>query len=437
MWRFIVLLFAIIPASTNAFLLNLEEAKEIALKNNPEFLAEKEAVNAAISTANQSKFNLLPQASLSGSYNKNEETELTSGDGESRSFGFQVTQPIFNGGKNWLNMSMKNLQSDIQGIDYYSKKLEVLRETESRYFQVLESKKLLEISEDNDKIANRNLETAEIRYKSGSLSRADYLKMRAEKASREVELIQAKSSLKNSRNSFSSYLQISRNFILESIPIERYNDYLNSLKDFTPEKVDEISDKIISIGIERSPEIKKMELNLKLQEKSVTMAKGDFLPSVNLSYSENWRSSEMEEDYISDGWRIGVSASVPIFPVVDNVYSLNREKYSLKEMQYLYNATKNDVELTLESFVEDIVSSAKAVYSSEIGLEYAKETFRQSEVRFKNNVITATELLDTQVLLNTSSKQYYTSFYDFLRARTSLMKQLGIEDEDSLWVLLK
>jgi hypothetical protein len=46
-------------------------------------------------------------------------------------------------------------------------------------------------------------------------------------------------------------------------------------------------------------------------------------------------------------------------------------------------------------------------------------------------------MTDAEVLLTTSENQYTTAFYNFLRAKSSLMQQMGIQNENKFWSLIE
>ncbi len=75
------------------------------------------------------------------------------------------------------------------------------------------------------------------------------------------------------------------------------------------------------------------------------------------------------------------------------------------------------------------------VYSAKIALDFAEETYEQMFVRYENNIISSQDLLDVEILLTSSRNQYINSYYDFLRAKSSLLNQMGEKNENKLFKL--
>ncbi len=442
---FLIMIIFLLSVMLNAEELHLtvEKVKEIALMNNPELLAEEQARNAAHAEAMESNFNLLPKVNLTGSYTLYDPQRTISSTStmetmevkDSKSYGISVSQPIFNGGKNYLGSRIKSEQAKNADASYSKERLFTLADAEAKFFAVLESSELLDIAQKDLAASNEHLRTAEMRYKLGTLSKADYIKMQAERATKEVALIQTDNLYEISRIELANFLRIPSDYTTEELSLEAYEAYLNNLKNISLEGIDKLVDEIISIGIEQNPHLKMASLSKSVNKKLLQIAAGEFLPSINLSYNKAWDKSNIEDEFSSQG-NLMLSVSMPIFPIVDNNANLSKARYDLKQSEYSYYSIESEIKLALESSLLNLISSAKSVYSSKIALEYAEETFKQMEERFKNNVVTATDLLDAEVLLTTSRNQYTTSFYDFLRAKSSLLQQMGVEAENILWSLI-
>ncbi|NQT65840.1 MAG: TolC family protein, partial [FCB group bacterium] len=101
----------LLSMSLTAQSLSLDEAKKLALKNNPDLLSQQQATKASKNSLWQAYLNLIPSASLTGNYTKYDEPRMMLGleaAEESKSYGYTIDQPVFNGGKLWLGARMSN-----------------------------------------------------------------------------------------------------------------------------------------------------------------------------------------------------------------------------------------------------------------------------------------------------------------------------------------
>lgn len=420
--------------------LTLNSAKGLALKNNPDLLAQQEATKASNNTLMKSYLSLIPSANISAGYNLYDDaielTDTLSYDSDKR-YGFSISQPIFNGGKIWLGSRIANDSYKISQQTLSSTTLSTIADVESKYFTVLENKALLEIADKDLEASSTNVETAKIRYETGSLSKAEYLQVQAENASKDVILIQRENMYRTSLLDLANFLQLDEISKLEDISMDSYSFNLEILKKANLSELNKITENFVNRGNENNPNLKISDLSVATSEKSRLMAGGNFLPTVNLSYSKNWTKKEYEDDFNEGNGTLGINFSMPIFPLADNGFELAKANHNLKKTKYNNESAKDGIELNIKSSVLNLISAAKTVKSAELAKEFSAETYDQMQERFKSGLITANDLLSAEVTFTTAQNQYTTSFYDYLRAKSALMQLIGTSDDELFSSLLK
>ncbi|MCK4695692.1 MAG: TolC family protein, partial [Candidatus Cloacimonetes bacterium] len=234
----------------NAEVLTLDKAREIALKNNPELLAEEHAKKSAKYDFWKSTLGLIPSASLNGTYTEYK-PGFSMGSGptaeESRSYGYTISQPLFNGGKIWLGSRIQHDAAKIANASYLNKKLETIANVESKFLSVLENKDLLKTAQKDLRSSEIQLEIAQMRFETGTLSKADYLQLQSQKASKEVSLIQMETIYLISRIDLANFLQISPDYTVEKLSPDSYETFLNNIQSLNQEQVNELILNIVDI----------------------------------------------------------------------------------------------------------------------------------------------------------------------------------------------
>lgn len=409
-----------------AEILTLESAREIALQDNPALLSAERKFKAADWSKWQSFSSLLPAASITGAYTEYDPALM--GAEDSRSYGYTITQPLFNGGAIWLGYRIKRDQAKIESANYDNQRLKTIADLETKYYSVLENQNLLAIAEKDLLASELHLDIARARYEAGTLSRADYLQMQSQKASKEVNLLQMENLVKISRLDLANFLQIDTDFDLEQIDPGTSVKQLQIFQELSTDKIKSLTSRIIEFGLEQNPTLKIAEASRAIAGKSLWMAGGNMLPSLNLSYSKTWTKNDFDEEY-EDSGRLMLTASLPVFPLLDKSANIAKAHHENKRALYDQNAALDGIELALESSFLTLVTAAKTVEAARLTLEYARETFEQVEERYRNNIVSTSDLLDVEILLTSSENQYITSFYKFLKARSELLLQMGTEDE--------
>jgi outer membrane protein TolC len=427
------LILVIIVLPSISYSLSLSEARQLALQNNPYLLAQEQATKSTKAGYWKSLLGLIPSASLNGNYTIYDEAAQVGMNTveEYRSYGFTVNQPLFNGGSIWLGSRLSSDAYKISRENLKSTRLSTLADVESKYFTVLENKALLEVTRKSLKSSETNLEIAEIKYESGNLSRADLLNLQSEKASKEVSLLQIENLYLISLIDLTNFLQLPEINTLEEIDMTEQQYVLGYLQAIDSAQIDQLLSTLIKAGMEHSPALKISDLAVKSTQKSLLMAAGKFLPSLNLQYSRNWLKYDFEDDY-NDSGQLGLFVSLPIFPIFDNGLEVAQANFQLKQSRYEYIAAEDNIELGLKSTVLNLVTAAKTVQSSQLAREYAEETYLQMQERFSSGLISSNELLAAEIMYTSAQNQYVTSIYDYLRARSGLKLQIGIEDENIL-----
>ncbi len=430
------------------FALTLQEARDLAMENNPELKAEYHAMKSSQWDYRKSFLSLFPSASLSGSYLRyDDEQSMNMGTNqqtgqpmtyeydEAKSYSVTVTQPIFNGGKIWLGSRINRDAAKIGESAYESKRLSVLRETESKFYTVLENQELVEIAAKSLESARQNLERAEVRYETGTLSRADILNMQSELASKELQFIQMENVLSLSRIDLANYLQLDKVDTVEPIDFEVYQAEMEEVQGVLSGNFETIIDRVIEKGLAENKSIEMAKRQVSMSEKSLLMSEGNFLPSINLQYQKQWQALE-DEDFEGKG-QIMLTASVPIFPLIDNGSGVLAARHNNRNAEYTYRSTEDGIKTALRSGIYNLVTAAKSVRASKLALEFAEETYQQMQERFRSELITTSDLLDSEVMLTSARSNYATSLYNYLRYRSSLLVLMGTDDEAELMNILK
>ena len=430
-----LLLFSV---SLYALDLTLELAKELALKNYPGYLSQIEALKSAQSGRWNAYSSLLPSASLNVSqtrYNPDQTVGFNKVD-KLNTYGFSVTQPIFNGGKIWLGARMQEDAVKISKENLRMTKLGTLAGVEAQYFSVLQNQQLMNIAELDLESSKTNLEIAEAKYDSGLLSKGDYLQIQAEKTNKLVSVLQMKNLYQTSKMSLLNYLQIGSIGTIEPVDSTTYSDLLQRLQNLSLAEIDSISNSFVQYGMEHSPAIAMSNIVINTSKKSLVMAGGNFLPSVNLSYSKNWIKYDFMSDY-DNSESVTISASLPIFPIVDNVTSYTQAHHDLKKSQYDYKYTEDGVVTGIKGQFLSLVSYANSIIASKASQAQAGETYAQMQEYFAQGMISANELNSAQTLYLSTQNQYVQSLYDFLGAKSALLQQLGTEENIIIEIIEK
>ena len=432
-------LIIVLMLSLGIFLnaITLDETIKLALENNLDLKAQGQALKSAKADKYGSYLSLIPSASLGMNYGEYD-AELD-GDNYSNQISLTVSQPLFNGGKIFLGAMINKDVTNIEQENYRSKQLEIIANAESKYFFVLECEDLLEIAKLNLTTAENNLAITQVKVQAGTISKAELLQLQSEQASKEVDAIQAENRLQNSYQDLMNYIQIFKLGKLEKIELNQHQELIDILKELKRKQTEDLIAKVAKVAKKQNPNIKISHISKSTSQKNVWMAAGNFLPSVNLSYSKSWDDSDIPmraSDYTQSDY-IGLNVSVPIFPIANNGLNLAKANYNLRKAEYNSQSAENMILLGIQNSLYTLIANAKMIDSARMAYEYAQVTNEQMQERYKNGLISTNDLLSAALLLNSSRTQYTSAKYNFLKAKTSLLQQLGTDDRNYLNKLIR
>ena len=413
--------------------LTLEGAKEIALENNAQYLSAKHTYQSEKWNEVNAFTSLLPSGTFSASQSQ-EKPGLLPPETNTRMYGYNLTQPVFLGGKAWLGYKMARDAKQIARNTLAEKKLEIIYLTEENFFDFAEAKEYSVIAEGQLESANKNLQKAEVRFEIGTISSTDYLKIKADTASKETELIQAETRYNLSSRGLRSFLGLQDNPQTETTDLSEYKTISDKLANFDTAGTQAFVQEAVQLASTNNFTLKTMNETKAIADKNVLMSLGNFLPSVTLSYSNNWIKlwdetlTHSDVDY-KDSQTLGLSASIPIFPIADNFANYKKVRYQQRKTDEDVKEAENNINLAVESAVMNLISSGKQSHATKLTLEYTTELQSQISEKFNSGLVSADELLDSEIMLKGAKISDVQSKYAFIMAKSKLMQLLGEEDE--------
>ncbi len=326
-----------------------------------------------------------------------------------------ATQPLYTGGRLLADYKYARL-----GVDYSQIQLEVDRqdlilEVHEAYYQMVQSKKLLEVAEESVRAleALRN-QTSEF-YKAGVVPKVDVL-------STEGQLAQARIQRTQSDTDIQKY-QAQLNYLLRYRQDSCFEIDLDTSYGPSPYACPAIYE----IAAANRLEIRQANISVDQAMALVKSSKADLLPSVALQvrgikYNDDWNTFDPEG--VND-WRIT--------GLLTWTFDMFRRRETVQERR----AGQARAFVNREQLVEQIMNEVKQSYldmkrsesnieDNRKAVEFRRENFRINQERYKEQVATYVEVLDAQRQLSLSEGDYYMSLIGFKINQAVLERRMGI-----------
>lgn len=209
-----------------------EDALKSAYESNPRIAAQRRSLEQSDERVSQAISTIRPNITTSYSNGRQrtrfDADQWSYNDAESKEL--QVTQPIFQGGAEYFRYSSaKNLMMAGRAeLDNLTQ--DVLLDAVTAYMDVIQNQSVLDLSKNNEKVLQKQLEASRNRFEVGDVTRTDVAQSEARYSRAQTDSIQAKGDLESSLANFERVM----GFRPENLPLpipEAFPEMPASLED--------------------------------------------------------------------------------------------------------------------------------------------------------------------------------------------------------------
>lgn len=364
---------------------DLQEAIDIALKNNPELAAMALELDAAEAR--------IKQASLWSNPTFEAETENFSGDnpGFSRAENtFSITQPFLLGGKIKYQKNIAGKEKEILQLHYEAAKRDLILKVEEAVYEILLAQKNLTYAMEAQKIAE-NLYDFNTKKVTGKGSTPQLLSAEIEFSQTELEVMNAKKSLEIARKNLTVLwggtevlLGECKGDLDRKFNVPEYNEIKKCL-------------------LKNNPEIQAIALQEERGDLLLRSAKAERIPDVDLGFGV--RRFEEDDNYT---FVAGFSVPLPLFN--RNQGSIQEALVNQKRVEVDGNAVKNRLLFELNEAYRtfETAENQVEVFKNTI-LPKTESYFALTEESYNGGALEYLEVLEAQRTLVETKKRYIES----------------------------
>ncbi|MBX2916421.1 MAG: TolC family protein [Cyclobacteriaceae bacterium] len=405
----------------------LRECVDYALQNN--LTVKTSLINAETSKVNldQSKFQMLPSVSGSGSFGYNwgrnidPTTNLFVTDRiNSLNFNANSSLLLFNGFRLYNFYKQSNVDNEAAAEDFIKAKNDVILNVITLYITIVFNKELLNNAQSQLATTTQQLERTKILAQAGSVPRGNVLDLEAQQASNELNLITNENAVNLSILRLKQALQI---------PASQAMDIEVPVMDADDGTISETADEIYSRAIELMPEIRSAKLKLQSSLYAYKANRGGYFPRLSIggnlftNYSsardiitpltpDGYSRSEQLKDNLAKS--ASLQLQIPIFNGYQTRASVKRSYFNTQQAEINLTSAENTLRQSVETSYNDAVASSKT-YQSALKLVNAREeAFRMSKQRFDNGAVNFVEYQTAENSLFQAKSDLVRAKYDFI-----------------------
>jgi len=369
----------------------LEQAVQIALKNNPVVLQASENVIATQAEVTATVGDFLPTLSVNtkgyyqydGRQNTTNLGEQLDQDYLGLDLALTANLTVFDGLSNLASMKGARLEKNAAESSKSWTKQSLAYEVATRYFMVARSRELVFLEEKNLEQNKLQLDKIESYFNSGKVPLTDLYQQKAEMSKSNKQLLEAKNTL-----------QINRLYLIQILGLSKYTSVAiaesgTALDSFLPTQSFTFKNSLEEAMVNRD-DLKTQDYITKAQSAYVTKAYSGYWPKVDLfgSISSGFNTMDSETSY-SDQFSkdqlvgvVGINLTIPIFDGLDTYTSTTKAKTQqlIANLETLRMKQQVQVDLgeAIENYktaIEQVEVAEMQVEASELVLEAMKERY--------------------------------------------------------------
>ncbi len=409
-----LILLSVLPL----FALDINEAIERAMHNNPSLKEKKLLFHASKEETSAAWSGFKPTLDLSYAYSRFSQENFV-GSNSASSADAALRYNLFNGFSDKFNLKVSEENEKVAEYTHDATKADLKLQVYLAYVNYLRSKQQIIVAKDTIKLLDQQLQDAKNFFEQGVFAKNDYLQVEVERSTAEQALLNAK------RNIKIAFYNLKR--LLGS---ELYDD--ETIQNVSRKQKALITSDLRAAMLNNRSELKVLRAQKRALNYSYEEAASNYYPQVDAEAKyqvagvdpipnggATFQTHDQTTATLTLNWNIYQGGA----DEAKRASLLYQESASNERLNALYLELDFQLEESIEAYElarHQITVSAKA-------LEQAKENFRITKNQFDANIANTSLMLDAQRFLALAQVDYYTAYFSLYDAMGKIERV--IEDE--------
>ena len=405
--------------------LELDQALKIAEEHAPELLEAEATLQAAKARVGIARAPLLPQLSMTGSYNYGtynfargapigaQRPQSLLDTRSSFSAGLRATQLIYDFGQQWSLKEAAKHNAEAEAYRRDASMLEIQYNVRNAFLDAARNRALAQVAEATLKNQERHMAQIQGFVDVGTRPLIDLAQSRTDVANAKLALLQAQN------NYAAGVVQLSR-----TMGTPTKTDYVVS--DVLPggESQESANIELLMQQAENlRPEFRAFKEQVKAQEAQLRSIKGQYGPILNAVGNADIQGFSF--DRYAPNMGVGVSLSWPFYQGGLTNSRVAEAEAITRQIQAQLEILRQDLRVAIEQAGLSIRAATAALEVADDLVQLAKDRVTLAEGRYQAGVGNTIELGDAELALRDAQTQRVSAAYDLALSRALLHRTLG------------
>jgi len=400
--------------------LNLQDAIRAALTNQPSLDQVEAEINVAEKKVDQAKTNYYPHVNAEGNYNYINPVSSFDFNGNSlkvmpnNNYDAHVAaqQLIYDFGKTKQNIALA--RSKMLTVE---QRREVVKWTISYYtaqtfYSILYLDRRMDVVGEQLKTLNEDLKIAQKKLKNGSATDYDVLSIKVrigEEKNRKLDLEDRKEKLKSTLRKLFGW------------DTDKAVNVKGALKLKNEEPISDLT----KVYTER-PDYQVLQQQKKSLQQAYKLQSLTDMPMLSAGVTAGFKNGYQPDiNEIIGNYSIGFQLKVPIFNGHITRYQKQEVQSNINSLNAQSRKLQRNIQEQVEQAKTDVRTGKQKLKTTDLQIKQAKEQLRLAKIRYKNGVITNTDLLAAETALTKARFEKVTTIYNILLSQYDLRKAMG------------
>lgn len=406
-----------------AMTLELGEAMDLVLKNNPAVKQADEAVNASRARLSQRKSGYYPLLDAEFKYaHLDPDPSIVFGTlGTVQLFPVDNYDAHLNLSYNLIDFGKTSNNAHIAGFGLTSAannaglvKNNLAFQMIQGFYAILVLKESVNVQDQQLKTLDEHLNLTKKKLDAGTGTQFDILTIQVKVEESKSKKIDVENNLNKQIIAFKKLLGLPN------------DSQLDMKGDFNPKPEDVNEDALIEKALSERLELKMARDRQASAGLALKVARSDNYPSVNLDFmwgTKNGYFPDMSERLTNTV--AAAQVSMPIFNGFHTLGQINEAKANLESSSSQAKDTTDSVISEVRQAVSDLRASMERMKSAELNVQLANEALAQAKIRFESGVITNLDMLNAETSLSEAKLLNLQVIYSYIISRENLKKAIG------------
>ena len=436
--------------------MTLNDAVQIALKQNPDILNAIQQIRLTRGQLIQVASQAVPKIGINSQYRNQEESLTTNGQGrqgpiigeipnpqggrptqivftssdasvqnQSWNIQFQGTQLVFDGGATFYGIKGGSAAYDSAFFSLRSTIDNIVSQVINQFYQVVLNRALIVAQEQNVALLQQQVKDQQNRYDAGTVPRFNVLQAEVQLANALPPLIQAQNAYRISMYTLVRLLGMD---YPRGHPSEVPFNVVGTLG-YSPQKID--TDESIRVAIARNPSLKAQRQTVLANAANVNVQIAGWFPSINANAGYEFVNNVASQDISSNvgGWFFGATGTWNVWDGGLTYGNVTQAKAQLMQSKNNYDNGVRQVVLDVQQAISNLQQAQETLESQTASVVQATEALRLSRERLDAGAGTQLDVLNAQVQLLQAQTNVLQARFDYISAMASYDFALSLDTQ--------